>query len=156
MTWDTSTWQKTGKFTLVDSWRAPDGLPTEGAMPVETYCTHWFTTRPGYRNGGLVAEGWYEHGTRFLTVSPKGKISETGWFIPAGTTASAAYWVTKDLVYLIDYNRGLDIVRFHDKPGSFPVRAGHGLLPTQAPKFPVRLRPTVGGFCVVPEGRRLP
>jgi hypothetical protein len=156
MTWDTASWQKTGKLTLVDSWRAPDGLPTEGAMPVETYCTHWFTTRPGYRNGGLVAEGWYEHGTRFLTVSPKGKISETGWFIPAGTTASAAYWVTKDLVYLIDYNRGLDIVRFHDKPGSFPVRAGHGLPPTQAPRFPVRLRATVGGFCVVPEGRTLP
>jgi hypothetical protein len=153
MTWDTKDWQKTGAFKLVDEYRAPDGLPTEGAFPVETYCTHWFTTRPGYRNGGLVAEGWYEHGTRFLNVSPKGAIKEAGWFIPAGTTASAAYWVTKDLLYLIDYNRGLDIVRWHDKPGTFPVRPGRGLPPTQAPLFHVTLRPTVKGFCAVPDGR---
>lgn len=153
MTWDTKDWRRTGSFTLVDEYRAPDGLPTEGAFPAETYCTHWFTTRPGYRNGGLVAEGWYEHGTRFLDISKKGAISEAGWFIPAGTTASAAYWVTKDVVYLVDYNRGLDIVRFHDKPGRFAVR-GPGLPPTKAPLFPVNLRATQGGLCVVPDGRR--
>ena len=154
MTWDTKDWRRTGTFRLVDSYRAPDGLPTEGGFPVETYCTHWFTTRPGYRDGGLVAEGWYEHGTRFLDVSRAGKISEKGWFIPAGTTASAAYWVTKDVLYLLDYNRGLDIVKFHDKPGTFPVRAGRGLPPTRAPATRVRLRPTFRGFCAVPDSRR--
>jgi hypothetical protein len=150
MTWDTSTWRKTGTFKLVDEWRAPDTLPNQGGFPTSTYCTHWFTPRPGYRNGGLVAEGWYEHGTRFLRVSPKGRISEVGWFIPAGTTASAAYWVTKDLLYVVDYNRGLDILRFHDTPGSFPVRGGHGLPPTAAPLFRVPLRPSFGAFCPVP------
>lgn len=153
MTWDTKDWQRTGKFTLVDSYRAPDGLPNDGAFPVETYCTHWFTTRPGYRDGGIVAEGWYEHGTRFLNVSRTGKISEIGWFIPAGTTASAAYWVNKDVLYLLDYNRGLDIVKFHDKPGTFPARPGRGLRPDVAPAVPVRLRPTFRGFCAVPVGR---
>ncbi|HEU0131053.1 MAG TPA: hypothetical protein VFQ85_08695 [Mycobacteriales bacterium] len=150
MVWDTKDWARTKSFRLVDEWRPPDSLPNEGGFPVATYCTHWFTTRPGYRNGGLVAEGWYEHGTRFLNVSTKGRIAEKGWFIPAGTTSSAAYWVTKDLLYVFDYNRGLDIVRWHDKPGSFPARPGHGLLPTVAPLFTRPLRPAFGAYCPVP------
>lgn len=149
-TWDASRWQRTGKFTLLHEYRAPDGLPTAGGFPAQTYCSHWFTPRPGYRNGGVVAAGWYEHGTRFLQVAANGQISEKGWFIPAGTTASAAYWVTKDLLYLIDYNRGLDIVKFHDD-GTAPRRtAGRGLPPTRAPLFPVRLRPSYGTVCPVP------
>jgi hypothetical protein len=152
-TWDTTGWQRTKSFRLVDDYRPRAALPPEGGSPVATYCSHWFTTRPGYRDGGLVAAGWYEQGTRFLNVSAKGAITEKGWFLPAGTSASAAYWVTRDLLYLIDYNRGLDIVRFHDKPGAYPVRAGRGLPPTKAPLFRVRLRPTVRGFCAVPDGR---
>jgi hypothetical protein len=153
MTWDASNWARTKTFTMIDEYRAPDTLPNQGGFPVATYCTHWFTTRPGYRNGGLVAEGWYEHGTRFLTVSPKGKISEAGWFIPAGTTASAAYWVTKDLLYVFDYQRGLDILRWHDKPGAYPVRAPRtpgGLPPTKTPLFAATFRPAFGRYCPVP------
>jgi hypothetical protein len=152
MTWDTAGWAKTKSFRMVDEYRPPDGLPTQGGFPTSTYCTHWFTTRPGYRNGGLVAMGWYEHGTRFLEVTKKGQIEERGWFIPAGTSASAAYWVTKDLLYLIDYNRGLDIVRFHDKPGRYRVGtpAPGGLLPTQAPFFRRATKASFNGFCPVP------
>ena len=59
--------------------------------------------------------GWYEHGTRFLRVSSKGKISEVGYFLPAGGSTSAAYWVGRNIVYAVDYNRGLDILRFTGK-----------------------------------------
>jgi hypothetical protein len=152
MTWDTAGWQKTKTFRMVDEYRPPDSLPTEGGFPISTFCTHWFTTRPGYRNGGDLAMGWYEHGTRFLNVSKQGRIAEKGWFIPAGTSSSAAYWVSKDLLYVIDYNRGLDIVRFHDTPGRFTVGtpAAGGLLPTQAPLFTRPLRASFNGFCPVP------
>ena len=151
MTWDTTGWSKSGTFRMVDEYRPPDTLPNEGGFPVSTYCTHWFTTRPGYRNGGIVAMGWYEHGTRFLKVSPKGQIDEVGWFIPAGTSASAAYWVNKDVVYLIDYQRGLDIVKFHDKAAPRPLRKGPGLPPTRAPLFPAVMKPSVDGkYCPVP------
>jgi hypothetical protein len=151
MTWDTTNWAKTKTFKMVDEYRPPDSLPNEGGFPTSTYCTHWFTTRPGYRNGGIVAMGWYEHGTRFLKVSPKGQIDEVGWFLPAGTSASAAYWVNKDVVYLIDYQRGLDIVKFHDKPAKRPLRRGPGLPPVKAPLFPAVLRPSVDGkYCPVP------
>jgi hypothetical protein len=29
-----------------------------------------------------------------------------------GGQASAAYWITDEIVYVVDYNRGLDILRF--------------------------------------------
>ena len=151
MTWDMKDWAKKKSFRMVDEYRPKDSVnPSEGGAPVATYCTHWFTTRPGYRNGGVVAMGWYERGTRFLKVSSKGQISEVGWFLPAGTSASAAYWVTKDLVYVFDYQRGLDIIRLHDKPVRTPFPAGRGLPPTKAPLFKAVMRPSFQGICPTP------
>jgi hypothetical protein len=135
MTWDTTGWQTSKKLTLLDSYRpAVDSPTTGGALAYETYCSHWFTPRPGWHDGGQVAVGWYEHGTRLLQVSNAGKIKEIGYFVPAATTASAAYWVTKDLVYVLDYQRGLDILRVHDGKAPAAV-APHapGLRPDQAP-----------------------
>lgn len=114
MTWSTANWQETRTFEMVDEFRVQNGIPTEGDAAADLYCTHWFTTRPGYVNGGLVAMGWYEHGTRFLKVSSKGQISEVGWFVPFAGSTSAAYWITKDILYAVDYNRGIDILRFTD------------------------------------------
>lgn len=153
MTFDTTDWKRRG-FRMVDEFRPKESLtPTDGGAPVATFCTHWFTTRPGYRNGGVVAMGWYERGTRFLKVSPKGHISEVGWFLPAGTSASAAYWVTKDLLYVFDYQRGLDILRFHDKPvrAAGGTMTGRGLPPTQAPFFRRPMRATFGSVCPAPR-----
>ena len=44
-------------------------------------------------------------------MAPDGSLTETGWFMPWGGETSAAYWVTDDLVYAIDFNRGIDILR---------------------------------------------
>jgi hypothetical protein len=82
---------------------------------VNTFCAHWFTTHPSYRDGGLVAMGWYEHGTRLLEVSKQGRISEYGWFLPLGGSTSAAYWVDARTLYVVDYQRGLDILRWNGK-----------------------------------------
>lgn len=151
MTWDTRDWRGKG-FRMVDEYRPKDTInPAEGGAPFGTFCAHWFTTRPGWRDGGLVAAGWYERGTRFLKVSGKGRISEVGWYLPAGTSASAAYWVGKDLLYVFDYQRGLDILRFHDKPAAAAIRPGApGLPPTEAPFFRRPLRPSFGGVCPIP------
>ena len=144
MTWDTQGWASTGRLQLLDSYRpaavaAPDG----GALAYETYCSHWFTPRPGWKNGGQVAVGWYEHGTRLLQVAKTGKIKEIGYFVPAATTSSAAYWVTKDLLYVLDYQRGLDILRVHDGKAPSSIAPGaKGLPPTQSP---ARLRTWLPG-----------
>jgi hypothetical protein len=55
---------------------------------------------------------WYEHGTRFLDVDSKGKIKEVGWFLPLGGSTSATYWINDEILYAVDYNRGIDILRY--------------------------------------------
>ena len=118
MTWDTQGWKKTGTFKLVDQWWAYQGTITNGggAASAPFGCSpHWFTTQPGYKNGGLVAVGWYNSGTRLLEIDSKGKIDEAGWFLPAGGGTSGAYFVTKDIIYSVDYQRGIDILRLTGK-----------------------------------------
>lgn len=112
MVWDASRWRSTHTFKMVDQYRLHNGVPSDGNAPANTFCAHWFSTHPDYENGGLVAMGWYEHGTRFLNVSGSGHIKEVGWFLPAGASTSAAYWITKKIVYTADYQRGLDILRY--------------------------------------------
>jgi len=142
MTWDTQGWQTSKKLRLLDSYRPAVQTPTTGgAAAYETFCSHWFTPRPGWKDGGQLAVGWYEHGTRFLQVSPAGKIKEIGYFVPVATTASAAYWVTKDIVYVLDYQRGLDILRLHDGVAPAMSRDAQGLRPDQRPARVRRVLP---------------
>jgi hypothetical protein len=116
MTWDTKGWRKHHTFKMVDELGMQNGLPTEGDMPANTFCAHWFDPHPTYKNGGLVAMDWYEHGTRFLNVDKKGKISEVGYFVAVASAASAPYWINDEILYSVDYNRGIDILRFTGKP----------------------------------------
>jgi len=111
-TYSAANWATTGTFSLLDEFRIPEGLLVDTHQVTSTYCTHWFSTHPTYRNGGMVAISWYEQGTRFLKVSRTGDIQEVGHYVPLGTTASAAYWVTDKIVYIADYTRGFDIVRY--------------------------------------------
>jgi hypothetical protein len=92
-----------------------DGDPTVNVLGCSG---HWFTERRG-----LVAAGWYEHGTRFLKVNPKtGSIAEVGWFVPAAGSTSAAHWINDEYVYTVDYSRGIDVLRI-DRKAKPPTRA---------------------------------
>jgi hypothetical protein len=88
---------------------------------------HWFNVRedqPGrYQGQYVVAAGWYEHGTRFLAVDHKtGAIKQVGYFQPIRGSASAAYWIDKtNYVYVVDYQRGVDILKFN--PAAAPPTA---------------------------------
>ena len=115
MTFDATTWRKTGTFAMVDEYIMGSGVPTDGKMPAVLYCGHWFDTHPKFRNGGLLAMAWYEHGSHFFEISRKGKIAEVGYFLPAAGSTSATYWLNKEIVYTVDYNRGIDIIRFTGK-----------------------------------------
>ncbi len=114
MTWDATKWRKTKTFTMIDEYRVENGTWTDGRPAAQRNCTsHWHEEHPDFRNGGLVAVAFYDHGTRFLEVSKTGKISEAGWFMPYAGQTSAVYWITDEIVYSVDYNRGLDILRFN-------------------------------------------
>ena len=79
---------------------------------------HWFTVREDrlgrYAGNYLTANAWYEHGTRFLAVNKRtGTIKQVGFFQPVRGSASSAYWVPgTDYVYVVDYQRGVDILKF--------------------------------------------
>lgn len=119
MTWSIRDFEKGAPMKVLDVFRPVAGDWTNGDAAVDPLgcSTHWFTERDG-----LVAAGWYEHGTRFLRVdSATGAISQVGYFQPAVGSASAAYWITDEIVYVVDYERGIDILRF-DR--SAPVPSG--------------------------------
>lgn len=116
MTWDASKWKKTGTFTMIDEYRASNGTYADGSPPADLSCsTHWHEAHPKFRNGGLVVSAMFEHGARFIDVSPKGKITEIGWFLPFAGSTSAVYWITDEIAYTLDYNRGIDVLRWTGK-----------------------------------------
>jgi hypothetical protein len=95
-----------------------DGKPVAGALGCSV---HWFQEHPSFRNGGLVAISEYEDGVRFLQVTKRGKIVEQGYFLSLGSSSSSAKWAGRgDVLYSIDYQRGIDILRWkgrHYVPG---------------------------------------
>ncbi|HLG01072.1 MAG TPA: Hsp20/alpha crystallin family protein [Acidimicrobiia bacterium] len=135
-TWSTKNWDKGQPFTFIDVYRPLNGEWVDGnpAFNVVGCSGHWFTERDG-----VVATGWYEHGVRFLEVDDRGFISEVGFFQPVVTSASGAYWASDDIVYTVDYARGIDILRF-DRDALVPDQAeidaswqaGLGAAPTSA------------------------
>ncbi len=114
VTWDSSSWRRTHTFQLADTYRLGNGTMTDGSPPVSAIgcSTHVFDAHPRFSNGGLVTLAHYEHGTRLLDIGANGQIEEIGWFLPAGGSTSASYWMSEDIIYSIDFHRGLDILRY--------------------------------------------
>jgi len=109
-TWSVRDWDKGAPMKPLHVFRPITGTITDGNAAVNALgCSgHWFT----YRNG-IVAAGWYEHGTRFLEVDPAtGEISEVGYYQPIVGSTSAVHWIDDEYAYTVDYGRGIDILRF--------------------------------------------
>ncbi len=112
MTFDATT---PGKFKLIDEIRPVNGSYLDSNPPAQVLgCSvHWFEEHPTFRDGGLVALAEYENGTRFLQIQSDGKIKEQGFFIPLGGSTSAPHWApNSDILYAIDYERGIDVLRY--------------------------------------------
>jgi uncharacterized repeat protein (TIGR01451 family) len=103
----------------LETWKiGPDGiLRNLDSFVVEvdpsrtTLCSaHYFDER-----GGLIAQGWYEAGTRFLDVTNPADIKQVGYWIPARNVTWSAYYAPTDpkgeIVYSIDTTRGVDVIK---------------------------------------------
>ncbi len=101
----------TGELETVGLWSPAE---KEGMAEGAECSAHWFTMRDG-----LVAHGWYEQGTRFLDVKDPRNPIQVGYFRPDDGSTSAAYW-HGDYVYVADYRRGVDILRFGGKKAAAP------------------------------------
>ena len=116
MLWDSSGWQKTRSFELVDQYWVKNGTYVDGNPAVDLSCSsHWLEAHPKFRNGGIVAAAFFEHGSRFLNITPKGQIEEAGWFVPYAGSTSATYWINNEIVYAVDYQRGIDVLKWNGK-----------------------------------------
>jgi hypothetical protein len=117
MTWDASKWKKTHTFTMIDEYRMTNGTYADGKPAVNAVgcSSHWHEASPHFKNGGIVAAAFFEHGTRFINVSSTGKIKETDWFMPHGGSTGAVYWITDEILYAVDYTRGIDIIKYTGK-----------------------------------------
>jgi hypothetical protein len=102
---------------------------------------HWFQEHPTFRNGGLVAISEYEDGVRFLQIKSDGSIVEQGYFLSLGSSSSSPKWAGKDdVLYSVDYQRGLDILRWkgehyvpRERERGHWVRGTNGVTPPPRP-----------------------
>jgi hypothetical protein len=115
-----------------------DGKPVAGALGCSV---HWFQEHPTFNDGGLAAISESEDGVRFLQIAPDGSIQEQGYFLSLGSSSSSPKWAGKDdVLYSIDYQRGIDILRWkgeHYVPGAAAeagrVGGTEGVTPPRAP-----------------------
>jgi hypothetical protein len=94
---------------------APNGTYLDGRPPANHLgCSvHWFQEHKTFKNGGLVALSEYENGVRFLQIHKDGSIEEQGFFAALGSSSSSPKWAPSgDVLYSIDYDRGIDIMRW--------------------------------------------
>ena len=129
-------------FTKVDAFKVANrGLFLDGAAPGHVlYCAHWMELHPTFASSGLMAVSYYDRGTRFVQVGKDGKMKEIGWITAAEGYSGSPQWVSKDVVYVMDYRRGLEVVRLLDKPATGTTRtvvddiaAGSAVLDAPAP-----------------------
>ena len=120
-TWDARGWRQTGIITGLDAFYVDNGFYADGepaysgAPPGIAGCSaSWFDLHPGFRAGGLIAAAASGHGVKFLDVDKRGRFSQAGYFLPHGGNTVAAYWITEDIVYTTDGQRGIDILRFSE------------------------------------------
>ncbi|MEA2126481.1 MAG: hypothetical protein QOI80_3263 [Solirubrobacteraceae bacterium] len=99
------------KLKLLDTWTTElDGLQTGvGRSPATVMCSaHWFD-----EDRGLLAQGWYDQGVRFLDVSDPTNIRQVGYWVTTGMFW-AAYYAPSDpsrqTVYGLDVTGGIDVL----------------------------------------------
>jgi len=117
-TWDVRNYSKGRTPAVIDKWTSEvSSAPflTGNHAPATVFCSsHWFTER-----NGLVADGWYEQGTRFLDVRDPAHVRQVGYWAAPNAVTWGAYWVTDSIVYTADVGRGLDVLRItRPKAGS--------------------------------------
>lgn len=78
------------------------------------YCAHWMDLHPAFDAGGAMAVSYYNRGTRFVEVAGDGIMREIGWFVPADGYSGSPRWITDQVVYIMDYRRGLEVVELTD------------------------------------------
>jgi hypothetical protein len=114
------------------------------STPVGGFCSaHWFD----FHQSGILAQGYYQQGLRFVDVRNPRDIKQYGYFTGGATEVWDAYWVPQrdakgvptgrksNIVYAVDFVRGIDVLCVN-LPGQSSCPTGVG---ASAPKSAVAL-----------------
>lgn len=151
-------------FTKVDSYDAGGrGIFLQGGAPGHVlYCAHWMEQSPEFDDSGVVAVSYYDRGTRFVNVGTDGVMTEVGWINAADAYSGSTQWITGEIVYIMDYRRGLEIVRLKPAPATgvvsdapAAIAVGSAYVPSSALKLDNLSDVALGSFGVVLLGLRL-
>ena len=148
------------KLELLDYWTTElnELASASGRSPATGNCSaHWFD-----EDRGLLAQGWYDQGVRFMDITDPRNIRQVGYYADTGTFW-AAYFAPTDprgeIVYGLDTAGGIDILKINRHgTADGPVPVPSATLPsvsapaTQAmlaagPNLPLVAHPTFGFAC---------
>lgn len=130
-TYSARNWSEGEPIKVIEVLRPVSGQYSNGDPAVNAMgCSgHWFDPRPDAEGNYKVTAAWYEHGTRLIEVNanpadeiPDGKISQIGFYQPVQGAASQSLWIDDEYIYTIDYQRGIDILRYN-KDAETPTTA---------------------------------
>jgi hypothetical protein len=98
------------KLELLDMWTTElnELVNQTGRSPLTGNCSaHWFD-----EHDGLLAQGWYDQGVRFLDISNPRDIRQVAYYATTGTFW-AAYFAPADpsVVYGLDTTSGIDVLK---------------------------------------------
>jgi hypothetical protein len=121
-------------FRLADTYAVSGReLFTDGGAPAHVlYCAHWMEPHPRFDQNGLLAISYYDRGTRFVTVdvAGDGSMTEHGWIVAAEGYSGSVQWVGDDVVYIMDYRRGMEVVRIGDAASTTTYRSSEAAIAT--------------------------
>ena len=100
---------KNYKLRRLDTW-----TPQNQAGSTGCDSSHWFTDR----GDGLIAIAFYTQGTRLLDIRDPRHIKEVGFFNVQNTDSWSAYWHGDNYIYVADFERGLDVLRYTGDHGA--------------------------------------
>lgn len=114
-----ATTPSTGNIRPLDISNIPNENPVSGlTTPVGAFCSaHWFD----FHQSGILAQGYYQQGLRFVDVRDPSNIKQYGYFTGGASEVWDAYWVPKrgtngaitaqktNIVYTADFVRGIDV-----------------------------------------------
>jgi hypothetical protein len=144
----------TRKLALLDMWTTElnelmelEGRSNPAGAPTTVNCSaHWFD-----EDRGLIAQGWYDQGVRFLDVSDPRDIKQVGYFVSAGEYWAAYFAPTdpaREIVYGLDVAGGIDVIRIDRPNARTRVRAPDREIRRDSPR---RAHPVFGFACPLPQ-----
>lgn len=131
-------------FEKKDSYDASGrGLFLDGrSAGSQLYCAHWMEQAPSFKDGGTLAVAYYDRGTRFVQVAKDGTMTEIGWITAAEGYTGSPQWITDEIVYTMDYRRGMEVVRLEPVQATKVVQRGKDDVAATSAYVP----PTDGGL----------